>query len=117
MGRGMREGKKPGGGGQAAMQKQLQLMQVMQKKMEELQSKLAEQEVTATAGGGAGSVSVNGKRELTNIVIQPEAVDPDDVEMLQDLIMAAVNEGMRQIEEMSASEMQKLTGGLGIPGL
>ncbi len=117
MGRGMRAGKKPGGGGQAAMQKQLQQMQAMQKKMEELQSKLEEQEVTATAGGGAVSVTVNGKRELTNIVIKPEAVDPDDVELLQDLIMAAVNEGMRQIEEMSASEMQKLTGGLGIPGL
>jgi DNA-binding YbaB/EbfC family protein len=117
MGRGMRAGKKPGGGGQAAMQKQLQQMQAMQKKMEELQSKLEEQEVTATAGGEAVSVTVNGKRELTNIVIKPEAVDPDDVEMLQDLIMAAVNEGMRQIEEMSASEMQKLTGGLGIPGL
>ncbi|MGI6732706.1 MAG: YbaB/EbfC family nucleoid-associated protein [Anaerovoracaceae bacterium] len=117
MGRGMRAGKKPGGGGQAAMQKQMQQMQAMQKKMEEMQARLDEQEVTATAGGGAVSVTVNGKRELTSIVIQPEAVDPDDVEMLQDLIIAAVNEGLRQIEELSSAEMQKLTGGLGIPGL
>lgn len=99
------------------MQKQMQQMQAMQKKMEEMQAKLDEQEVTATAGGGAVSVTVNGKKELTGIVIQPEAVDPEDVEMLQDLIIAAVNEGLRQIEELSSAEMQKLTGGLGIPGL
>ncbi|NLT47039.1 MAG: YbaB/EbfC family nucleoid-associated protein [Clostridiales bacterium] len=117
MGRGMRAGKKPGGGGQASMQKQMQQMQVMQKKMEEMQAKLDDQEVSATAGGGAVSVTVNGKRELTGITIQREAVDPDDVEMLQDLIIAAVNEGLRQIEELSSSEMAKLTGGLGIPGL
>jgi DNA-binding YbaB/EbfC family protein len=117
MGRGMRAGRKPSGGGQAAMQKQMQQMQAMQKKMEEMQAKLDEQEVTATAGGGAVSVTVNGKKELTGIVIQPEAVDPEDVEMLQDLIIAAVNEGLRQIEELSSAEMQKLTGGLGIPGL
>ena len=107
MGRGMRAGKKPGGGGQASMQKQMQQMQ----------AKLDDQEVSATAGGGAVSVTVNGKRELTGITIQREAVDPDDVEMLQDLIIAAVNEGLRQIEELSSSEMAKLTGGLGIPGL
>jgi len=113
----MRAGKKPGGGGQASMQKQMQQMQVMQKKMEEMQAKLDDQEVSATAGGGAVSVTVNGKRELTGITIQREEVDPDDVEMLQDLIIAAVNEGLRQIEELSSSEMAKLTGGLGIPGL
>ncbi len=117
MGKGMRAGKKPGGGGQASMQKQMQQMQAMQRKMEELQAELDEKEVTATAGGGAVSVTVNGKKELTNIVIKPEAVDPEDVEMLQDLIIAAVNEGLRQIEELSSAEMGKLTGGLGIPGL
>ncbi len=117
MGKGMRAGKKSGGGGQASMQKQMQQMQAMQRKMEELQAEIDEKEVTATAGGGAVSITVNGKRQLTDIVIKPEAVDPDDVEMLQDLIIAAVNEGLRQIEEISSSEMGKLTGGLGIPGL
>lgn len=117
MGRGMRAGKKPSGGGQANMQKQMQQMQAMQKKMEEMQAALDEQEVTATAGGGVVSISVNGKKELTAVEIKPEAVDPDDVEMLQDLILAAVNEGLRQIEEISANEMDKITGGLGIPGL
>ncbi len=116
MGKGMRAGKKSSGGGQAAMQKQMQQMQAMQRKMEELQAEIDEKEVTATAGGGAVSITVNGKRQLTDIVIKPEAVDPDDVEMLQDLIIAAVNEGLRQIEEISSSEMGKLTGGLGIPG-
>ena len=117
MGKGLKAGKRPGGGGQASMQKQMQQMQAMQKRMEELQASLAEQEVTATAGGGAVSVTVNGKRELTGIKIQPEAVDSEDVEMLQDLIIAAVNEGLRQIEELSSAEMGKITGGLGIPGL
>ncbi|HZK02409.1 MAG TPA: YbaB/EbfC family nucleoid-associated protein [Anaerovoracaceae bacterium] len=99
------------------MQKQMQQMQAMQQKMEEMQAALDEQEVTATAGGGVVSVTVNGKKELTSVVIKPEAVDPDDVEMLQDLIIAAVNEGIRQIDEMSSTEMEKITGGLGIPGL
>ena len=70
-----------------------------------------------TAGGGAVSVTVNGKREIVNLTIDKEVVDPDDVEMLQDLVMAAVNEAMRQIDEMSSSEMSKITGGLNIPGL
>jgi DNA-binding YbaB/EbfC family protein len=116
MGRGMKAGKRSSGGSQANMKKQMQQMQAMQQKMEEMQALLDEKEVTATAGGGAVSVTVNGKRELTSVEIKPEAVDPDDVEMLQDLIIAAVNEGLRQVEEMSASEMEKLTGGLGIPG-
>ncbi|MDD2215538.1 MAG: YbaB/EbfC family nucleoid-associated protein [Eubacteriales bacterium] len=99
------------------MQKQLQQMQAMQRKMDEIQAELDEKEVSTTAGGGAVSVTINGKKELTKIELKPEVVDPDDVEMLQDLIMVAVNEGLRQIEEMSANEMSKLTGGLGIPGL
>jgi hypothetical protein len=120
MGKGMKAGKRPGGsggGGQGAMQKQVQQMQAMQRKMDELQSELDQKEVTATAGGGAISVTANGKRELVKIEIKKEVVDPDDVEMLQDLILVAVNESLRQIEEISASEMGKLTGGLGIPGL
>lgn len=116
MGRGMKAGKKSGGGGQAAMQKRMQQVHAMQRKMEELQAELEMKEITATAGGGAVSVTVNGKKQLTDVSIKPEVIDPDDIEMLQDLIMAAVNEGIRQIEDISASEMNKLTGGLEIPG-
>lgn len=115
MGKGMRAGKKPSVGG--GMQKQLQQMQAMQRKMEALQAEIEEKEVTATAGGGAVSVTVSGKKEITALQLAPEIVDPEDIEMLQDLIIAAVNEGLRQIEEISNTEMGKLTGGLGIPGL
>ena len=89
----------------------------MQRKMEVLQAEIEEKEVTTTAGGGAVTVTVSGKKEVTGLVLKPEVVDPEDIEMLQDLIMVAVNEGLRQIEEISNSEMGKLTGGLGIPGL
>ena len=116
MGKGMRAGKKPSGGG-GGMQKQLQQMQAMQRKMEVLQAEIEEKVVTTTAGGGAVTVTVSGKKEVTGLVLKPEVVDPEDIEMLQDLIMVAVNEGLRQIEEISNSEMGKLTGGLGIPGL
>ena len=116
MGKGMRAGKKPSGGG-GGMQKQLQQMQAMQRKMEVLQAEIEEKEVTTTAGGGAVTVTVSGKKEVTGLVLKPEVVDPEDIEMLQDLIMVAVNEGLRQIEEISNSEMGKLTGGLNIPGL
>lgn len=92
-------------------------MQAMQRKMEVLQAEIEEKEVTTTAGGGAVTVTVSGKKEVTDLVLKPEVVDPEDIEMLQDLIMVAVNEGLRQIEEISNSEMGKLTGGLGIPGL
>lgn len=117
MGKGMRAGKKPSGGGAGNMQKQVQQMQQMQRKMEEMQAELETKEVEATAGGGAVSVTANGKKEIVKVEIKPEVVDPDDVEMLQDLIMVAANEALRQIEEMSQSEMGKLTGGLSIPGL
>ena len=116
MGKGMRAGKKPSSGG-GGMQKQLQQMQAMQRKMEMLQAEIEEKEVTATAGGGAVSATINGKKEIVRLELQPEIVDPEDIEMLQDLIMAAVNEGIRQIDEISNTEMSKLTGGLGIPGL
>ena len=99
------------------MQKQLQQMQAMQRKMEMLQAEIDEKEVETTAGGGAVTAVVNGRKEIVRLEIKPEVVDPDDVEMLQDLIMVAVNEGLRQIEEISNAEMSKLTGGLGIPGL
>ena len=92
-------------------------MQAMQRKMEMLQAEIDEKEVETTAGGGAVTAVVNGRKEIVRLEIKPEVVDPDDVEMLQDLIMVAVNEGLRQIEEISNAEMSKLTGGLGIPGL
>ena len=116
MGKGMRAGKKPSMGG-GSMQKQLQQMQAMQRKMEALQAEIEEKEMTTTAGGGAVTVTINGKKEITDLQLKPEIVDPEDIEMLQDLIMVAVNEGIRQIEEMPNAEMSKLTGGLGIPGL
>lgn len=120
MGRGMRAGKKSAGGGAAGagnMQKQLQQVQQMQRQMEVMQAELDTKETEASAGGGAVSVTVNGKKELTKVTIKPEVVDADDVEMLEDLILVAANEALRQMEEMSQSEMSKLTGGLSIPGI
>ena len=116
MGKGMRAGKKPSMGG-GNMQKQLQQMQAVQRRMEMAQAEIEEKEVQTTAGGGAVTVTVSGRKEITRLEIKPEVVDPDDVEMLQDLIIVAVNEGLRQIDEISNAEMSKITGGLGIPGL
>ena len=87
--------------------------QKMQKQMEEATKELQVKEVTSSAGGGVVEVTVSGNREVTKVKIDPEAVDPDDVEMLEDLIMAATNEALRQIEEISAQSMSKITGGLG----
>lgn len=90
----------------------------MQKDMEKLQEELQERTVEATAGGGAVTVVASGKKEIKEIQIKPEVVDPEDVEMLQDLILAAVNEAIRKADEMVSSEMGKITGGLGgFPGL
>ena len=119
MGRGMRAGKKPSGGGMGNMQKQMQQMQAMQRKMEAMQAEIDQKEVETTAGGGAVTAKINGKKEIVELNLKPEVVDPDDIEMLQDLIIVAVNEGLRQIDEIQNSEMSKLTSGLGlgIPGL
>ena len=101
-----------GGGMNMNMIKQAQKMQQdMMKMQEELQKK----EYTAASGGGMVSATVSGKRELISLTIDPEAVDPDDVEMLQDMIVAAVNEAIRASESDAASSMQKLTGGLNLP--
>ena len=89
----------------------------MQQDMAKMQEELAEKTVEATAGGGVIKVTANGRQELVSIEIKPEAVDPDDVEMMQDLILAAVNEALRKSQEMVASEMSKITGGLKLPGL
>ncbi|MDW2796977.1 YbaB/EbfC family nucleoid-associated protein [Clostridium boliviensis] len=87
--------------------------QKMQRQMEETTKSLEEKEYTAAAGGGAVSVTVSGKKEVTSVKLSQEVVDPDDIEMLEDLIMAATNEAFRQMEEDSSSAMSKLTGGLG----
>lgn len=85
----------------------------MQRQMEESQKELEEKEFTAKAGGGAVEVTVTGKKEVTKVLIDKDAVDPDETEMLQDMIMAAVNEAMRMAEEANAEIMNKMTGGLG----
>ena len=91
--------------------------QQMQKKMLQMQEELAHRTVEATVGGGMVTVTVNGKNEVLQIKIEPQVVDPDDVEMLEDLIVAGVNEALRKAQEMATEEMGKLTGGLKIPGL
>ncbi len=117
MGKGMRAGKRPKKAGGGNMQQQMQQMQAVQRQMDEIQAQIDEMEATATSGGGAVSVTVSGKKELKDITLQPDVVDPDDVEMLQDLILTATNEALRQMEEISQAEMSKFTSGLGIPGL
>lgn len=116
MGRGMKAGKKKkiGGGGGGNLQSQMKQLQAMQREMEQTQAELGEKELTVTAGGGAIEVSANGNKEITKLVIDPEVIDPEDPEMLQDLIIAAVNEVMRQIDEMVEGEMGKITGGLNL---
>ena len=128
MGKGMKAGKKKpsgggggggsfrpgaGGGGQAAQMRQLQAMRA---EMDRVQEELDAKEVETTAGGGAVAVKVNGKKEILSIKIDPDVMDKEDPEMLEDLILVAVNEALRQIEEMSQQEMGKLTGGLNLPG-
>ena len=110
MGRNQFRGGGYGGMNQAAMMKQAQKMQQDLLKM---QQDLETQTYTASSGGGVVKATVSGKRELTEIVIDPEAVDPDDVEMLQDLVVAAVNEALRMAEDASAQSMSRITGGLG----
>ena len=102
-----------GGGMPANMNNLLKQAQKMQKQMEDAQASLETEEVTASAGGGAVQITVSGKKEITKVQIDKEVVDPDDVEMLQDLIMAAANEALRQMEESSAAAMSKFTGGMG----
>ncbi|NLY68008.1 MAG: YbaB/EbfC family nucleoid-associated protein [Tissierellia bacterium] len=111
----MAKGRFPGMGGNFGnMMKQ---MQKMQKQMEKMQKELEEREIEASAGGGAVVCKLNGKKEILSIKIDESVVDPEDIEMLEDLVMAAVNEGLRMVDEMMAKEMGKLTGGMNIPGL
>jgi len=91
--------------------------QQMQAKMARVQQELEQKEVEATAGGGMVTARVNGKQELLELKIEKDVVDPEDVEMLQDLVMAAVNEAIKQSQKMIQEEMGKVTGGMNIPGL
>ncbi len=113
----MAKGGFPGmmGGGQ--MQQMMRQAQKLQQQMAETQEALEAREFEASAGGGIVTAKVNGKKELTALDIKPEAIDPDDVELLQDMVMAAVNEALRQASETVEREMGKLTGGMNLPGL
>ena len=101
------------GGMPGNMNNLMKQAQKMQKQMEEQAKEMEEKSFTATAGGGAVEVTVSGKKEVTKVKLAEEVVDPDDVEMLEDLIVAATNEALRQVEEESGAAMSKLTGGLG----
>jgi DNA-binding YbaB/EbfC family protein len=103
-----------GKGGLGNMMKQFQQMQ---QKMEEIQNELEQTQVEGTSGGGMVSVIVNGKQDLLEIKIDPEVVDPEDVDMLQDLIIAAVNQARQKAQELQAEQMSALTGGMNIPGM
>ena len=91
--------------------------QQMQKRMLEIREELANRTVEATVGGGMVTAVVNGQQEIVSLHITPEVVDPDDTEMLEDLVVAAINEALQQSQELMSSEMSKLTGGIKIPGL
>ena len=106
------------GGGSAMRQQQMQQKLLkMQQEMAKAQEEVEQSAFTASAGGGVVPAVVSGKKELTALTIQPDAVDPEDVEMLQDLVISAVNEALRQAEDAMSSSMNALTGGLNIPGL
>ena len=109
----MARGGFPGMGG-GNMQQMVRQMQQMQQKIEKIQEEIGETEFSASTGGGAVTVVVNGKKEVKSIVLSPECVDPDDIEMLQDLILSAVNEAMRIADNSMQEEMAKVTGGLPI---
>jgi DNA-binding YbaB/EbfC family protein len=102
------------GKGLGDMMKQVQKMQA---RMEEMQAELEEERVEGTAGGGMVKVVANGKQEIVEVKIEKEVVDPDDIEMLEDLVLAAVNQAQEKAQELAAEKMSGLTGGLKIPGL
>ena len=105
------------GGGPSNMQSMLKQAQKMQEDMAQKQAELEEREYETSAGGGVVKVKINGKKEILSVKINPEVVDPDDVETLEDLVTAAVNEAIKTVEAISAEEMQKITGSMSIPGM
>ena len=113
----MARGGFPGMMGGGNMQQLARQAQKIQQQMNKVQAELEAREYEASAGGGMVTVKVSGKKELVSLEIKPEAVDPDDVEMLQDMVIAAVNEALRTASETMEREMGRLTGGLNMPGL
>ena len=111
----MARGGFPGMGGN--MNQLMKQAQKMQKEMEKMHEELENKKFEASVGGGAVTAVVNGKKELLDVIIKEEVVDPDDVEMLQDLVITAVNEAMKKADQETTSKMGKLTGGLNIPGM
>ena len=105
------------GGGPQDMGAMLRQAQKMQEDMQNLQADLEQREYEISAGGGVVTVKINGKREILNIGIEPEIVDPDDIETLSDVLVAAVNEAIKKVDSVSEEEMGKVTGGLGLPGM
>jgi len=107
----------PGGGSGGGMGGMMQQVQKMQEEMMKTQEELGQETVSVTVGGGAITVVITGQQHVESIEIEPEVVDPEDVEMLQDLVVAAVNEAIEKSREMAAERLAKVTGGLDIPGL
>ena len=105
------------GGGPQNMNAMIKQAQKMQEDVENLQAELDEREYDISAGGGMVSLKINGKKEVLSMEIKPEIVDPDDTETLADIIIAAVNEGIKRVEETNSSEMAKVTGSIGLPGM
>ena len=105
------------GGGPQNMNAMIRQAQKMQEDMEALQADLDAREYDISAGGGVVGVKINGKKEILAIDIQPEIVDPDDIETLSDILVAAVNEAIKRVEDTNSSEMAKITGNVGLPGL
>ncbi len=104
-------------GGMGNMQNMMKQMQKMQKKMAEAQEELGEKKVEGTAGGGMVSVIVTGHKEIVEVTIKPEVVDPDDIEMLQDLVLAATNDALKKADELTNQTMGQFTKGMNMPGL
>ncbi len=104
-------------GGMGNMQNMMKQMQKMQKKMAEAQEELGEKKIEGTAGGGMVTVIMTGHKEVVDVVIKPEAVDPDDVEMLQDLVLAATNDALKKTEELTNQTMGQFTKGMNLPGM
>ncbi|MBC5631050.1 YbaB/EbfC family nucleoid-associated protein [Clostridium sp. NSJ-6] len=113
----MARGGFPGGFGGGNINNLMKQAQKLQKEMAQAQQELEEKEFEASVGGGAVLVKVNGKKEVLSIKIKEEVVDPDDVEMLEDLVLSAVNEALKKAEDETANKMGKLTGGMNIPGM
>ena len=104
-------------GGAQNMNAMIHQAQKMQDEISELQEEIEAREFSATAGGGAVQVVVTGKKSIKSLTIQPEVVDPEDIEMLQDLVISAINEAINNVEETTETEMSKITGGVSLPGL